>query len=75
MAEPLFRLCLTYADGTKLPIRAGGVEERDFLALCKQAVLAQGVGFLKTEAQVARALEIGLTQALMTVKKDARRFL
>jgi hypothetical protein len=75
MSEPVFRLCLQYADGSSLPIRAGGPAEQDFVILCKAHILKHGVGLLKTEAQVATAIEQGLKDALMDVKRDSRRFL
>ena len=46
------------------------VAQRRLIDLAKQAILAQGVGFWRTEAHVTQAIEVGLRAALVEVAAD-----
>jgi hypothetical protein len=70
----MFLLQIVYPDGTVLrgaPGRANPYE-RDLIAACKKAILAKGVGIGRTEAQVARAIEEGMTEAILELKRQVR---
>lgn len=71
--RPVFLLQIVKPDGAVVQLpEAGGRLERDLIAVCTRvilkyaapAIVAEGVGFLKTEAQVTRAIETGLPQAV-----------
>lgn len=69
-----YRISIVRADGQRvllLPGRAGTSEvpgEHDLIQLCTAAIVAKGVGLFKTEAQVRRAIEFGLAEALLSLK-------
>lgn len=77
MAQPLFLLQIVHNDTGYLVARlpGGGPLERDLIQICKDAILSKGVGVFRTEAQVARAVEEGIREALLSVKRDARKTL
>lgn len=70
-----FKLQIVFPDGTPVTFDAGSAFERDLIASCKAAILARGVGFAKTEAQVAQAIDAGMAAAILGLKKEARKLL
>ena len=74
MSAPVFKLALIYPDGTSLPITAGGPVEIDLKAACKAAILSKGVGMFRTEAQVAQAIDEGITETIQALKDRARQY-
>lgn len=71
----MFLLQITYPDGTVVRGIPGIANpfERDLIAACTAAILARGAsGMFRTEAQVRRAIEDGMTDALLELKKTAR---
>lgn len=73
MPEPVFRLKLVYADGSELLFDGGGVFERDLISACQEAVIRRGVGFGRTEAHVAQDIKDGITEAIMSLKRESLR--
>jgi hypothetical protein len=71
MPEPVFRLKLVYADGGELMFDGGGAFERDLIRVCREAIVKRGVGFTKTEAHVAKDIDAGLTEAIMSLKRES----
>ena len=70
----MFLLQIVYPDGTVLrgaPGRANPFE-MDLVAACKKAIVARGVGVGRTEAQVARAIEDGIIEAIQDLKNRVR---
>lgn len=67
--DPVFRLQLVYADGTSLLFDGGSAFERDLIRVCREAIMARGVGVLKTEKHVAQAITEGMTAAIMDLKR------
>ena len=53
-------------------IPAGGPLERDLVQVCTDAIVSKGVGFFKTEGQVRRAIEAGMTEAILALKRESR---
>ena len=53
-------------------IPAGGLLERDLVHVCTEAIVSKGVGFFRTEAQVRRAIEQGITDAIRDLKRESR---
>ena len=53
-------------------IPAGGPLERDLVQICTDAIVAKGVGLFRTEAQVRKAIQSGMTEAISTLKRDSR---
>lgn len=47
---------------------AGGKLERDLIAACTNAIVSKGVGVFKTEAQVRKAIEDGITETFTDLK-------
>lgn len=72
---PRFLLQIVDADDPHAVVRfpAGGPLERDFIDACRQAIVAKGVGFGKTEAQVDRAIMDGLTDVIKALKWETRQ--
>lgn len=74
MSQPIFLLQIVLAeaphDVARLP--GGGPLERDLIAACTEAIVAKGVGFGKTEAQVRQAIAAGITDAIRAIKRDSR---
>lgn len=71
--EPTFKLQIVYPDGKALPFTAGSSFECNLIASCKAAILKRGVGFLRTEATVAQAIDEGMQEAILALKRNARR--
>jgi len=67
--ESLYRLQIVRADGSRVRWRPGGLEELDFIAACVDCICAKGVGFLKTEATVKRAIQEGIEETLNSLKE------
>lgn len=68
MNIPVYRLQIADLNGNVVVIPAGGRLERDFIHACTDAIVAQGVGLLKTEAQVRLAIERGITTVIRDLK-------
>ena len=69
IAKPAFLLQIVNADDfAVVRIPAGGRLERDLVADITKAVVAKGVGFLKTEAQVKKAISTGIAEAFRDLK-------
>ena len=70
----MFLLQIVYPDGSMIrgPAGQSNAFERDLIAICKAAILDKGVGLLRTEAQVAAAIEAGMAEAIMSLKRDVR---
>lgn len=69
----MFRLKLVYADGSELMFDGGGIFERDMIQACKAAIVKRGVGVACTEAHVAKDIEDGITEAIMSLKRESLR--
>ena len=72
---PRFLLQIVDADAPHAVVRlpAGGALERDLVEACTAAIVAKGVGVLKTEAHVREAIRSGLTEALTALKRETRQ--
>lgn len=70
MGEPVYKLQLVYPDGVALTFEAGSRFERNFIEACSDAIVAQGVGVFRTEAQVKKAIESGIASALLGLKRE-----
>lgn len=75
LPEPVFRLKLVYADGSELVFDGGGAFERDLRRVCREAIVKRGVGFFRTEAHVAKDIEDGIHEAIMSLKRESLRVL
>ncbi len=75
---PLYYLQLCREDGTPIrspfrPVRhRHGTVSIPLIDTCVQHILAQGVGFWRTEAQVKAAIIAGMQAAIQELKEDAR---
>lgn len=67
----MYVLQIVMPDGTALRFHAGEKVELDLRAAIKTAILKRDVGFTKTQAQVAQAIEDGITEALEKFKATA----
>ena len=74
MAGPLFLLQIVENAPPYAVVRfpAGGLLERDFIATCTEAIVARGVGLLKTEAHVRADIAAGITEAILSLKLQTR---
>lgn len=70
----LFLLQIVDASTPHRVIRLPGGDrlERDLRESLKQAVLARGVGWFRSEAHVARALDEALEEVIDGLKRDSR---
>ena len=59
-----FLISIVREDGDKVFLRPGGTGERDLI----QAIKDKGIGFLKTEAKVIKAIEEVLTELKSEVR-------
>lgn len=73
LPEPVFRLKLVYPDGSELVFDGGGVFERELIVACREAIVKRGVGVMRTEAQVKRAIDEGMAEALLSLKRESLR--
>lgn len=64
----MYQLQVVHPDGTILRFNAGETVEMDLRAEIKAAILKRDVGFLKTQAQVAEAIDAGIADALESFK-------
>ena len=68
-----YLLQIVYADGSRpTQFLAGGQGERDIVDALTKAILSRKVGFLRTEAQVRRAIEAGIHEVFHGLKAEAR---
>ena len=70
-----FRLKLVYPDGTDILFNGGGQLERDLIDSCTRAIVAKGVGLFRTEAQVTHAIQTGMIEALLDLKRESTKLL
>lgn len=70
MGEPVYKLQLVYPDGAALTFEAGSRFERSLIEACSDAIVAQGVGVFRTEAQVRRAIKTGIDLVLFNLKRE-----
>lgn len=69
MAKQLFLIQIVDTDsGTVVQLPGGGQLEQDLIQSVTDAVVAKGVGFLKTEAQVRVAIQAGFTETIRKMK-------
>ncbi len=73
MPEPVFRLQIVYPDGSNLMFDGGSAFERDLIRSCRESIMKRGVGVLRTEKQVAKAITEGMTEAIMGLKRETLR--
>lgn len=68
-----FRLRLVYADGSALEGEPGRAYpfEIELRGAIRAAIMSRDVGLLKTQAQVGRAIDEGIEEALMGLKVRA----
>jgi hypothetical protein len=69
------RFLLTITDtitGDRAALNPGGRGERDLIEDVVEATLEQGVGFLKTEAQVEEALRKALHTVIGGLKREVK---
>lgn len=69
------RFLLTITDtitGDRAALNPGGRGERDLIEDVVEATLEQGVGFLKTEAQVEEALRKALHTVISGLKREVK---
>lgn len=74
MSQPLFLLQIVSAEPPHEVARfpGGGALEREFIAACTEAIVARGVGVLKTTGQVRSAIADGITETIRALKRDSR---
>lgn len=65
-----FWLQVVDREGVVVKTPFGAPMERDLIRACTEAIVAKGVGVLKTEAQVKRAIEAGITETVRSLKHD-----
>ena len=71
MAEPRFLIQIVEADtGAVVTLPGGGRLERELIAACTQAIVAQRVGVFRTEAHVRQAITDGITQTIRELKRE-----
>lgn len=68
-----YRLTITREDGDAVRFRPGTrSEEGDFVGAVTQRIVAKGVGFGKTEAQVVEAIRAGFTEVFDNLKQNVQ---
>lgn len=68
----MFLLQIVYPNGEVVQLPAGGRLEMALVDEIVAGAKDRGIGFLKTEAQVERALREGIAQALYNFKVQTR---
>ncbi len=56
--------------GAQAKLRPGGSAEKNLVEQAVNAIVKKGVGVFKTEAQVRKAIQEGLTEAIRSAKSD-----
>ena len=70
----LFLLQIVRAEtGEVVRFPGGGPLERDLIDACTEAIVSRGVGMWRTEAHVREAIAAGMTEAIMSLKRDTRQ--
>ena len=65
-----YRLQIVFEDGSQVRFHPGAKsEEGALLTACVNQIVSKGVGLLKTETQVKRAIEIGLREVFTALKQ------
>lgn len=70
---PMFWLQIVDRSGVVVTLPGGGKLERDLIAECTRAIVAKGVGVFRTQAQVAAAIEAGITDVMRSIKQETRQ--
>lgn len=70
MGEPVFLLQIVDRQGSVVRLPGGGVLERDLIDACTRAIVARGVGVLRTEAHVRQAITDGITDTIRALKRE-----
>lgn len=68
----MFKLQIVNAEGVIARFPGGGELEREFVNACVTAILAKGVGLMRTEAHVAEDIRTGITDTILALKADTR---
>jgi hypothetical protein len=71
MSSP-FRICITRADDEPVYLRPGSSGERDLVLTIRNHIMAKGVGFFRTAAQVETAVREGVAEALYALKAEVQ---
>ena len=72
MVRFLLQIVEVDAPHSVVRLPGGGLLERDLITACTDAIVAKGVGFGKTEAQVRQAIAEGITDTIRALKRDTR---
>lgn len=67
--EPVFWLQIVDKNGVIAKLPGGGELEAEIIDLIANTVIAKGVGFLRTEADVERKIREGTQEAIMSLKR------
>jgi hypothetical protein len=68
-----YRLQIVFADGSKVRLRPGRQdEEGDLITACVNRIVSKGVGVFRTEASVKQAIEEGLREVFLDLKRGVR---
>lgn len=70
--KKMFLLQIVYPSGEVLTFPAGGRMEMDLVREITAAIMAKGVGFGKTEAQVEAAIKDAIPAALLAFKTQTK---
>lgn len=75
MPDALFLLQIVQAAAPHQVVRlpAGGPLELELIERCTDAIMAKGVGFGRTEAQVRQAIIGGMTEVVRGLKWQTRK--
>jgi hypothetical protein len=65
-----FWLQVADRDGVVWKTPFGAPMERDLIQAMTAAIVAKGVGVFRTEAQVRRAIEQGMTETVQALKRE-----
>lgn len=68
----MFRLQISYPDGTVAQMPGGGPLEREFVETCVKAIIAKGVGFGRTSTHVEQDIRDGIIETINALKWDSR---
>ncbi len=68
--QPIFFLQIVDRQGQVARLTAGGKLEADLIQLLSDRILSSGYGLFKTEAHAKQALRRGITEAILSLKKQ-----
>lgn len=69
--DPVLYLQLADSAGIVAQYRAGGQAELDLIDACTAAIVARGVGLIRTERHVAQDIRDGIAEVIARLKKTA----